>query len=166
MTDEQAASTRQQAIAHVNEVRKGVDPQTTEHIAEAAREAASPEMRAYAEFLGWKEIKRLSEDAGHAQYRPTRSGHKNRSGKFEALTRTILDTWYSVDGISKQLGELTMEELSAVIDNYDRRGHDLLAERDRLQRVYDAGVEKGAKRVKQLGAKRVESLYREEAIHA
>lgn len=160
-------SIRQQVIRHVSDVRAKVRPQTTEHIVEAAREAATPDMRAYAEHLGWQKIKHLAEDAGHARFRPgraVRSGHDNRSGRFERLKETILDTWYSVDGESRKLGELTVAELKAVIEGYERRGREQFAERDRLQRIADAAAARKVSRIKQLGAKRVERLYTEDAV--
>lgn len=162
MTAEQEKSLRQRAIEHVAEVRRKLNPQTTEHIAHAAREASPPELRAYAEFIGWKHLKMLQEDNVRAEYRPgraPRSGHKNASGRFRRAVASILDMRYSVGEESKQLGDMTIPELAGVVEAYGKRAAEMEAERDRLSAVLAAAEAKGVKRIKQLGAKRVEELY-------
>lgn len=164
MTSQQESSLRQRAIDHIADVRRNLNPQSAEHIAHAAREGADAELRDYAEYLGWVQIKHVQEDAGHAQFRPARSGHNNGSGRFKRL-KNILEMRYSVGMLSKELGELTVPELGEVVAAYDKRSSDIAAEADRLRLIYDEAVAKGVKRVKQLGAKRVESLYSGEVVN-
>jgi hypothetical protein len=164
MTESEERSLRQRAIEHIAEVRRKLNPQTSEHIAHAARENADHELRAYAEYVGWRQLKGLQEDAGHAQYRPTRSGHNNASGRYRALG-SILEMRYSLNGLSMTLGELTVPELGLVVAAYEARAADLAAECDRLKVIFEAAKAKGVEQVKQLGAKRVEALYRGEGAN-
>jgi hypothetical protein len=160
MTEEER-SHRQRVFTLIASARNRVNPTTTEHIAEVAMRNADEELHSYVAFLGWKHVVGLQEDDARAHFRPTRSGHRNKSGRFGYL-RSILEMPERVGELAKPLGELALEELRIVIAGYASRAQAMEAEVIRLSRIAEAMEAEGLTYVKELGAKRVQRLYTKE----
>jgi hypothetical protein len=162
MTDEEERSQRRQAFDLVAKARKRVNPTTTEHIAEAAKRHADPELCEYVEFMGWKDLVHRQEDDTRSYFRPNRSGHKNASGRYRSI-RSILDMPERIGDLAKPLGGLSLSELRVAIAAYERRAEDNATEAGRLERIASAMESEGAATVADLGEERVLDLYTAES---
>lgn len=158
MTDEEARSLRQRAFDLIGSARRRVNPKTTEHIAEVAMRNAGAEIEEYVRAFGWRQLVRNFEEAERAQFRQTRSGHQNASGRYRQL-RDILEMPVVVEEQHLVLGELDLASISILIQTYERKAEEMLAEKERLSRIAAAMKEEGAETVADLGSERVELLY-------
>jgi hypothetical protein len=159
VTDEEQQSLRQQAFDLIATSRSRVNPTTTEHIAETAIRHAAPDLDDYARFIGWKFLVKLQEDQSRAEYRPTRSGHKNRSGRY-----SFFQTPWRIGDLAKPLGEMNLAELKTVIAGYLQRAEESTAEANRLQAIANAMVAEGVELVKDLDEDHALALYQGEEV--